>query len=87
MLDDHPALGLLAVSVPMRIAELRTRTAEERIALAREAGQHIASHGDELMFRSKPGRSALAFNQLTTGLAALAFIPGGVDFAGLHFEA
>ncbi len=86
-IEDHPALGLLQVAVPLRIAELRIQTAEERMALAREAGQHIASHGDELLFRSKPGRSALAFNRLTTGLAALAFTPGGVTFAGLHFEA
>jgi hypothetical protein len=86
-LHDHPALGLLEVAVPMRIAELRTLAEGNRLALAREAGQHIAEHGDDLMFRGKPGRSAEAFNQLTTGLAALAFSPGGVSFAGMHWEA
>jgi hypothetical protein len=87
MLEEHPALGLLAVAVPMRIAEMRTLAEDDRMALAAEAGQYIAEHGDELMYRSRKGRSAAAFNQLATGLAALAFSPGGVTFAGMKFEA
>jgi hypothetical protein len=87
MLADHPALGLLAVAVPLRIAELRTMSEGDRQALADVAGQFIAEHGDDLMYRSKPGRSAAAFNQLATGLAALAFTRGGVTFAGMKFEA
>lgn len=85
LIDDHPALGLLAVSVPLRIAEIAGWTTEARLARAREAGQHIGCHGDVLQFRSKG--SAAAFNELTTGLACAAYQPGGIDFAGLHFEA
>lgn len=87
VLADHPALGLLEVAVPMRIAEMRTLAEGDRQGLAAEAGQFIAEHGDDLMFRSKKGRSAAAFSQLVTGLAALAFSPGGVTFAGMHWEA
>ncbi len=87
VLAGHPALGLLEVAVPMRIAELRTLPEGQRQALAAEAGQYIAEHGDELMYRSKKGRAAAAFNQLATGLAALAFVPGGVSFAGMRWEA
>jgi hypothetical protein len=87
VLHKHPALGLLEVAVPLRIADLRTYSEDARMAMAREAGQYIASRGDDLMFRSKKGKSAEAFNQLATGLAALAFSPGGVTFAGMKWEA
>ena len=83
--ETLPALGLLEVSVPLRIAEIAGWTPEARLAVAREAGQHIACHGDDLMFRSKPGAGAAAFNQLTTGLACAAYQPGGITFAGYHF--
>ena len=86
VLHKHPALGLLEVAVPLQIADLRTYSEDARVAMAREAGQYIASHGDDLMFRGKKGKSAEAFNQLVTGLAALAFCPGGVTFAGMKFE-
>lgn len=84
-IENNPALGLLAVAVPLRIQEIRGLPDNERIALAAEAGQHIASHGDNLMFRSKKGASATAFNQLATGLACAAYQPGGITFAGMHF--
>ena len=87
MLHEHPALGLLEVAVPLKIADLRTYPEDQRMVMARQAGQYIASHGDDLMFRSKKGKSAEAFNQLATGLAALAFCPGGVSFAGMRWEA
>jgi hypothetical protein len=84
-LTRHPALGLLAVAVPMHIAELRALTTDQRLGIARECGQVIAEHGDDLMFRSKPGRPAAAFNNLARGLAAAAYQPGGITFAGMHF--
>lgn len=84
-LDREPALGLLMVAVPMWITDLRSWPEEQRLAAAREAGQYIAEHGDDLMFKSKPGRSKDAFNQLARGLAAAAYQPGGITFAGMHF--
>ena len=85
LLSKHPELGLLAVSVPVAIAEIRDRPEAERIEMGREAGQYIAEHGDDLMFRSRPGASATAFTRLSYGLAAAAYHPGGVTFAGMHF--
>lgn len=86
VLEANPALELLEVAVPLRITELRVLSDSERQELAGQAGQYIACHGDDLMFRSKKGNSAKAFSQLATGLAALAFCPGGVSFAGMHWE-
>jgi hypothetical protein len=87
VLEDQPALGLLAVAVPLRIAEVRRLPDGERARLAREAAEHIASHGDDLMYRGRKGAAAEAFNKLATGLAVLALQPGGVTFAGMQFEA
>jgi hypothetical protein len=81
--DAHPELGLLAVAVPLRIAELRGVPDDERLVIARECGQIIAEHGDSLMFRDK--HSAAAFNALARGLAAAAYQPGGITFAGQHY--
>jgi hypothetical protein len=77
----------LQAAVPLRIMELRRYSAERLIELAREAGQHVASHGDDILFRSKKkGATAEAFNQLVTGLAAAALVvPGGITFAGCHW--
>jgi hypothetical protein len=85
VLEREPALGLLAVAVPVAIAEVRALTEAARLALAAEAGQYIAEHGDDLMFRSKAGRSADAFTWLARGLACAAYQPGGVSFAGMHW--
>lgn len=84
-LESLPALGLLQAAVPIWIADMRSWPEEQRLEAAREAGQYIAEHGDDLMFRSKPGRSKDAFNQLARGLAAAAYQPGGITFAGMHF--
>lgn len=79
----------LEVAVPMRIAELAddvllwSRVEEWR----REALEPIASCGDVLMYGGKPGEAAEVFNHLARALAAMAFLPGGVAFGGLHFEA
>jgi hypothetical protein len=84
-LAQHPELGLLMVAVPLYIAEIRPWPEDQRLATARDCAQHIASHGDDLMFRSKPGRSAAAFDKLALGLACAAYQPGGITFASLHF--
>jgi hypothetical protein len=84
LLEAHPELGLLMVAVPLRIAELADVPEARRLALARESGQDLAEHGDDLMFRTK-GRTAKAFASLATGLAVAAYQPGGVTFATMHF--
>ena len=85
---NHELLKMtLAAAVPLWIFEFKKLTPTQREAIAHEAGPIIAEKGDIIQFRSsKRGETAKAFNQLARGLAALAFVPGGVDFAGMHFE-
>jgi hypothetical protein len=91
--DDGGLLGsVLALAVPLRIAELLALSPPDRASRMalwqRESGQAIASHGDQILFRSKHrGETAEAFNHLARGLAVLAFAPGGVTFAGQHWQA
>ena len=84
--DDGLLAMALAAAVPLHIHELRLTTdPPTRLKIAREAGEHIAHHGDAIMYRSKPGATAEAFNHLARGLACAAFQPGGVTFAGQHW--
>jgi hypothetical protein len=77
-------LGLtLQVSVPLEIAKMRSWTHEARQRHAQGAADVIATHGDDLQFGGR--HCTEAFAALTRGLAVLAYQPGGVDFAGLHF--
>jgi hypothetical protein len=50
-----------------------------------DLAQVIAAQGDAILYRS-PGRTAQAVFALVEALATMAFVPGGVDFLGLHFE-
>ena len=83
----------LSAAVPLWILDLQKLPFARVMERASECGQHVAEHGDDLMFRSsklankRHGGSAAAFNRLAEGLACLAFCPGGVRFMGLHFEA
>ena len=78
----------LEFAVPLRIDELRRYTFEQRAILAEESAQIVTEKGDVILFRSKrKGTTAAAFNALVTGLACLAFQPGGVRQFGLHFKA
>lgn len=81
----------LSMTVPMEIAKLQ---ANPRMLYAIHLNHDQYTHdlgfyGDVLLFGSKEqkGKPARAFVDLVQMLAALAFQEGGVDFAGLHFEA
>lgn len=77
----------LAVAVPLEVERWAGRPFAERQAAASRAAQEIAEHGDNLMFRSRPGESARVFSALTTAVAIGALQPGGIRSFGLHFEA
>lgn len=78
----------LSLAVPLWIEKVRSYSEEVRLERARECGQVIAEKGDVLQFKSKKkGESAKAFNALAEGLACAAYQPGGITFAGMHFEA
>jgi len=87
MVRDHLALALSA-AVQLEIFRLRSLPDEER---AREIKAHtgravavlLGEHGDDLLFGGK--HCAEAFAALATGLACLAWQPGGVTVFGRHF--
>ena len=93
-----PALGLLEVAVPLWIERVRNLSWEDRmkrrdhclvgLGIATDAGDALA--GVACLATSsagKPGQVAAAFNALAEALALGALQPGGVTFAGMHFEA
>lgn len=81
----------LATAVPMWIEQWKLIPLDEVIAYAGrpEAVDRIAGpSGVELEYRSKkPGGTARFFNAVAQSLGAMAFLPGGVDFLDLHWEA
>ena len=84
---SHALVPALQAAVPLWIEKLKGEPFEVISSRALECGQHIAEHGDIILFKSKKkGESAEAFNRLAEGVACLAFMPGGIDIFGLHFE-
>jgi|SRR5882724_451391 len=81
--DDISLTETLRFVVPLQIRDLQRYDARTRRGLAREDAVNVGSHGDALLFGGKHSR--LAFNALSRGLAAAAYEPGGVTFAGLHW--
>lgn len=78
----------LQLAVPMWIDQMRRYPWEHVQARAKVCSQHIAEHGDLILFKGKKkGESAEAFNRLAEGVACLAFAPGGVKLWGSHWEA
>lgn len=77
----------LELAVPLWIWELAGRTDEQRVAIARRCAAVVAERGDILMFGSKTSgfKTAQAFNALAEGIAASAFLSGGINFAGRHW--
>jgi len=76
----------LSAAVPLWIEKLKQEGTDSVDAGA--IAETIAFKGDIIMYGSKKkGEAAAAFNELAKGLALLSFCPGGVTFAGLHFEA
>jgi len=87
MSDNALLIVSLEAAVPLHVLELRELPWETLCGMTQEVVQIIASQGDNILFRSrKKGETAKAFNALARGLAILSFYPGGVKFAGLHFE-
>ena len=79
-----PLAITLQLAVPLHIDELRHRDDRQRITIAGRCADVIAAHGDDLQYGGK--HCAAAFNALARGLAAAAYQPGGVTFAGaLHW--
>lgn len=90
------ALGLLQVAVPLWVEQFRPMAWEERMrvrdgclgALCTGEGPGLEGVANLACgAKGKPGQVAGAFNALAKALALGALQPGGVTFAGMHFEA
>jgi len=75
----------LQAAVPLWIEKVRHYSDAQRTERAGLCAQVIAEKGDVLQYGGKG--AGKAFNALAEGLACLAFAPGGVKFAGMHWEA
>lgn len=89
-LSTHPLAIALSCAVPLRIAEYEARGGPSPADLDRVRGHAglIAERADIVLYRGKKkGEAAAVFAALADGLAVMAFCPGGVRFAGSHYEA
>ncbi len=75
----------LQVSVPLLIIAFASGDRELNFNRP-DLAQTLAEHGDAILYRI-PGKTAPAVNALSEALATMAFVPGGVRFLDLHFEA
>ncbi len=76
----------LSAAVPLRIMELRDKPIAE--ILDPERLNSIQATFDEVREAVLYGGKGCAdgFNAVADAIARLAFMPGGVDFMGMHFE-
>lgn len=79
----------LEAAVPLHIELFRGISKKELNALTSLFAAIITEHGDVLQYGGKTSLErkdcAQTFNSLARGLAALAYQPGGVTFAGKHW--
>lgn len=94
--DAPPLMRLfLSTSVPMWIDEVRYWRPAYREQKAHEIGEEISASQELVADANVEGRVgkgergwvAIGFNLLAQGLALLAYCPGGVVFAGHHWQA
>ncbi|BCL83143.1 hypothetical protein ccbrp13_56080 [Ktedonobacteria bacterium brp13] len=77
----------LEAIVPLMIADIANQGDISDWQLERVSGHavYLGEHGDAILYRVK-GETRKAVNVLCESLAILAFAPGGITFAGIHFE-
>lgn len=90
--DTRSELLLLSlqIAVPLKIAEIRAKGGPNDFQWewARDFADELGERGDVLQFKGqRKGETATIFSRFAFALAIMAFVPGGVKFAGLHFEA
>jgi hypothetical protein len=86
-MESEQALPMfLQATVPLRIAELAEAggATEDDIARVKGYASDFGTDGDALLF-PREGKTAEMAGKLVDALAVLAFQPGGVRFAELHF--
>lgn len=87
---DNPLAIAMATAVPLHIMQLQAKGGPDAAdrAKAQETSAMLGERGDVLLFGGgKKGEAADLFNRTAHATAVLAFVPGGVDIFGQHFEA
>jgi hypothetical protein len=87
--DNLLAIAMSA-AVPLHIMQLQEKGGPDAADMkkAQETSDMLGERGDVLLFGGgKTGEPADLFNRTAHTVAVLAFVPGGIDIFGQHFEA
>jgi len=77
----------LATAVPLWIERWKRRPVKEREARLPVCSQYITENADRILFKSMSGQThEMGVAMIAEGLALLSFQPGGIDFAGMHWQ-
>jgi hypothetical protein len=77
----------LQTAVPLWIIRFKGLPWEELQQIMKESERILEESGELAVFAQvKKGQTAQAFNAVARAIAALSFVPGGLDIFGLHFE-
>ena len=80
---------MMQAAVPLHIMQLQERggPTEEDMKEAQETSDTLGERGDILLYgRGNKGECAELFNRTAHAIAVLAFVPGGINIFGSHFE-
>lgn len=79
---------LLQTAVPLWTIRFKDLSWEDLKRIMRESEKVLEESGEFATFAQfKKGETAKAFNAIAKAIAALSFVPQGIDIFGLHFEA
>lgn len=88
--EGHPLATTLELAVPLALWRLADRggPSDDDWAQARDFAQVLAEHGDALLYQVTKGAypTRRLFVGLVHTLAVLAYVPGGVTFAGRRWD-
>ncbi len=87
---DHPLAMAMSAAVPLHIMQLQAKDGPDAADMKKvqETSGLLGERGDVLLFGGgKKGEPADLFNRTAHAVAVLAFVPGGIDIFGQHFEA
>ena len=86
--DNHVLLVALSAAVPLWILELKEKggPTREDWNWLKEAENILTNTGEAILYRTKKGDTARAFNAVAKAIAILSFVPGGIEIFGSHWE-
>lgn len=75
----------LEVAVPLWIEAFKTYNWDELKRVMSDSEAVLETCAEGIIYRIK-GKSAKAFNALAKAIAALSFVPGGIEIFGIKWE-